>query len=206
MQVDAQLLPLPGLRQRQAAILLRGLCVPTVPHGPSGTAGLLQLPPLLQVVQVGFGACVSWRKRQTERFICGIWRRKQPNLPGRAEHPPFPACHTIHSRRKVNPKNPALAAPLDTSRPNCQGSEEAPKPPQEEVREGKILVLSKQRLLQVVTPNKSAASLPREEGMCFPRGGTLQAAGEVVQLPAPHGELPGSFVGLDPCTAALGIS
>lgn len=42
--------------------------------------------------------------------------------------------------------------------------------------------------------------------MCFPRGGTLQAAGEVVQLPAPRGELPGSFVGLDLCTTALGMS
>lgn len=34
----------------------------------------------------------------------------------------------------------------------------------------------------------------------------MQAAGEAVQLPAPHGELPASFVGLDPCTTALGIS
>lgn len=102
MQVDAQLLPFPGLRQRQAAILRRGLCVPTVPHGPSGMAGCLQLPPLLQVVQVGFGPSVSWRKRQTERLICGIRRRKRPIPPHRAEHPLSPTSRTIHSRRKVN--------------------------------------------------------------------------------------------------------
>lgn len=85
------------LRQRQAAILVRGLCVPTVPHGPSGTAGLLQLPPLLQVVQVGFGACMSWRKMQTEGLICGIWRRKELNPPHRVDHPLFPASRTIHN-------------------------------------------------------------------------------------------------------------
>lgn len=137
MQVDAQLLPFPGLRHRQAAILVRGLCVPTVPHGPFGC---LQLPPLLQVVQVGFGTCVSWRKRQTEPLICGIWRRKQPNPPTQGRAPSL--ASTIHSQRKANSQTlPWLllwTLPGQTIR--------AQKRTKEELREGKMLVLCKQKI------------------------------------------------------------
>lgn len=136
--------------------------------------------------------------------LCNLEEEKaEPLTQGRA--PSLPSLP--HNSQRELP-NPALAAPLDTSSPNYQGSEEdkAPKPPQEELREGKRSWFSASRRFQAVTPSKSAPNLSREEGMCFPRGGTLQAAGEVVQLPAPHRELPGSFVGLDPSTTALGIS
>lgn len=67
-----------SLQQRQAAVLAQALCVPTVPLGLCSMAGGLQLPSLLQMVQVGFGSCVSWRKRQTEHLTRANWRRKRP--------------------------------------------------------------------------------------------------------------------------------
>ena len=108
VQVEARLLPFAswsaGLRQRQAAVLARGLCAPAVRLSLCSTAGGLQLPSLLQMVQVGFGSCVSWRKRQTEHLTLGNSEKETPDpIPlCSAEHSPFPSSRTIHSCRKVN--------------------------------------------------------------------------------------------------------
>lgn len=53
---------------------------------------------------MGFGSCVSWRKRQTEHLTPGNLEKETPNLipPRSAEHSPFPSSRTIDSHRNVN--------------------------------------------------------------------------------------------------------
>lgn len=185
-----------GLRQRQAAVLAQGFWAPTVPLSLCNTAGSLQLPSLLQMVQVGFGSCVSWRKRQTEHLILRNFEKGTPDSmsPCSAEHPPFPSSRTIDSRRKVNSqalpwpflrmllgqttstqRGTTLPSLLLTSRRTGRGK----NPGSVYAEDSRLSGLNSP---SKSAPNRDATPGGREKGKCYQRGGTLQDAGKVVQL------------------------
>lgn len=119
----------------------RSLC----PHCPPRSLLQGRMPPASSSSSGGAGGIwtVCELEEEANRAF-NLWILEEgtadPPAQGRA------ASRTIHSQREL--PNPALVVPLDTSRPNSQGSEgdRAPKPPQEGLREGKILALCTQKI------------------------------------------------------------
>lgn len=121
------------------------------PHCPSRSLRHGWMPPASSSSSGGAGGI--WTECELEEEAnraFNLWNLEEetadPPTKGRA--PSLPCLPHNSLPKKSELPNPALAAPLHASRPNYQGSEgdKAPKPPQEGLREGKILVLGKQKI------------------------------------------------------------